>query len=78
MTDMNIQWSQICSRWECVSCAGISLSRDFDTMTHEVNEAKIERLRAMYGSAAGEKRNRYAKPNVLFHRSGCRWVKENS
>lgn len=70
--DINIQWSQLHSRWECVLCSGISLSRDFDSMGHEVNNGKVTRLRAIYSSAAGEKRNRFSKPNVLYHRTNCK------
>lgn len=43
-------------------------------MSHEVNDGKVARLRAMYGSAAGEKRNRFSKPNVLYHRTNCKWM----
>jgi hypothetical protein len=47
------------------------VSRDYDTMTHEVDGDKVIRLRAMYETSAGEKRNRFTKPNVLYHDQGA-------
>lgn len=73
-----VQWAQSVSRWECLACGGISLSRDFDTMTHQTNDAEVERLRERYSSTHGEAKDRFTKPNILFHRQGCKFMSQEA
>lgn len=55
---------------------GISLSVDYDSMTHVVSDERVDTLKAKYEHEGNQNKDRNTVPNYLYHKSDCRWIKD--